>query len=85
MKHSFTAPIPSEWFDVATVCRILDCTPARVLELVTSGILDGRNNASGEARISSASLDRYTASRPLVQQAPPPTYVRHGNGYRLEV
>jgi hypothetical protein len=84
MTVSFTASTPSEWMDISTVTRILGCTPQRVLELVTSGILDGRN-VHGEARISSASLDRYCESRPLVQPAPPPTYIKIGGKVYLEV
>jgi hypothetical protein len=69
-----------EWLDLATVERILQVTREDIRVLVESGVLSAR----GE-RISSGSLDKYTASRPLFGQPSPPTYVRHGNGYRLEV
>jgi hypothetical protein len=75
MSVSFTASAPSEWLSVDVVTRILLCTPAQVLALIQDGLLNARN-VYGEARISSASLDRYTASRPLVQQAPPRTFVK---------
>jgi hypothetical protein len=84
LTASFIPAQQIEWMDIPTVTRILRCTPQQVLELLTGGILNGRT-VGGETRISSASVDAFTAGRPLVQPAPPPTYVRHGNGYRLEV
>jgi hypothetical protein len=84
MKHSFTASIPSEWMDISTVTRILGCTPQRVLELVDAGILNGRN-AHGEVRISSASLDAYSATKPLFGRPAPPTYEKTRHGVRLVI
>lgn len=75
MPVSFTASTPTEWMDISTVTRILGCTPQRVLELVQDGVLNARV-VSGEPHISSASLDQYTARRPLFGKPKPRTFVK---------
>jgi hypothetical protein len=78
MTYSFTPAQPLEWFEIDTVSQILGCTPQRVLQLVQAGTLSGR----GE-HISSGSLDKYTARRPLFGRPAPETYVKvNGKVYR---
>jgi hypothetical protein len=78
MSVTFNTSQRIEWLDVDTVTRILNCTPQRVLELIQDGTLIAR----GE-RISSASVDRYSATRPLFGKPAPETYIKiHGKVYR---
>jgi hypothetical protein len=69
-----------EWLTLDVVERILQLPRADILALVESGILSAR----GE-RISSGSLDKYTASRPLFGRPSPPTYEKTRHGVRLVI
>lgn len=84
MSVAFNTSQPIEWFDVDTVTRVLNCLPAHVFQLIESGRLRARN-VNGEARISSASLDQYTATRPLFGKPQPDTYIKVNGRVYLEV
>jgi hypothetical protein len=60
--------------------RILQVPRAEILALVHDGILSAR----GE-RISSASVDQYTASRPLFGKPAPDVYVKIGGKVYREI
>jgi hypothetical protein len=86
VRSSITMPItfPSaqsiEWLSFDVVERILQVPRADILALVESGILSAR----GE-RISSASLDQYSATKPLFGRPAPPTYEKTRHGVRLVI
>ena len=82
MPVSFTTPRGSEWFTVDTVERILSMPRVDILALVQSGKLRGRL-VSGEVRIDAASVDAYSATRPLFSKPEPPTYEKTRHGVRL--
>jgi hypothetical protein len=84
MKVSFNTSQTREWLPLDVVCRILNRIPASVLLLAWEGKLHTRMFGD-EVRIDSSSLDRYCESRPLVQQAPPPTYEKTRHGVRLVI
>jgi hypothetical protein len=83
MSVTFNTSQPIEWLTVDTVTRILLCTPQRVLELIQDGLLSARN-VHGEPRISSSSLDAYSATKPLFGRPGPRTFVRSGPGRFVE-
>lgn len=75
MNHAFTAATPHEYLSVDVVTRILGCLPSHVMTLIQDGQLQARS-VSGEPRISSASLDRYTEQRPVRFSSQPQTFTK---------
>lgn len=84
-KFSFTLTPSTDWFTIEESARIFGLTPKRLLELVQSGKLRGRQ-MNGELRIDSNSLDRYCHSNPVPVAAPTPrTFVKVGGRAYEEV
>jgi hypothetical protein len=79
MSVNFASAVqPIEWLTLDVVERILFVSKSEILALVQNGVLSAR----GE-RISSASVDRYTATRSLFGKPAPETYIKiHGRVYR---